>query len=541
VQPSRAGLSRTRIEALVPWVAALAVALPVLAHRYPAMLDLPGHEEIVAAMRYHGDRVRYPAGLMAWNLGHPNQLFYFLACALSYLVPVAMACKVVIAGAAAGVPLGAARLADHVGVSRWVALGAAPIGLGFLFYFGMVGNLLALGLVLAVLPVLDGLALSPTAGRSACATGLMLVLYVAHDGGLLVAAIALVVLSIGQPLAAGAVACRVAPLVVSGSVALFEQMYAMANAGPNLRAVPRVIDLTLERKLGTMPESLLGLHGQASTQAAFFAIAAAIALLAVQRISSRPFGARSHGIAWVVDHRFECVGAALCIGYFVVPFAYGGAMWLHARFLAAGVPVLAVAAAPRLPVRPWPGARVVAAAAVALTLALVLPDLAATSRACADLEPLLALVQPGSAIAPVDVGGTPAKHLVMTAAGAGARAAAERGGRVAASFTQTSPIPPVIVAPAHRWEDSLLRLSRDTLALEPARDLHLFRYVLAWTREGQQGALEQALSPEARLVARSGGWLLFESTLSLDPVLAPEPVRPAAETLRARLGSQSRR
>jgi hypothetical protein len=530
-----------RLEAVVPWAAALAVAVPVLAYRYPAMLDLPCHEEIVAAMRHWGDAARYPVGLMAWNLGHPNQLFYFLACALSYVVPVATACKVVAAVAVAGVPLGAARLADHVGVSRWVALAAAPVGLGILFYFGMVGNLLALGLVLATLPALDGLAQAPTVQRAGWATGLMLSLYLAHDGALLVGALALAMFSIGQPLAPGATGCRLAPLAVSGTVAVLEQANAMAHGGPNLRSLPRVIDLTLEQKLRTMPEALLGLRGLASTQPAFFVIVAAVALLGVQRASSRPFGTRSHGVTWIVDHRFECLGAALCLGYFLVPFAYTGAMWLNARLLAAGVPVLAVALAPRLPVRPWPGWRAVAAGGVALVIALVLPDLARTSSAYADLEPLLGLVQPGSAIAAVDVGGTPARNLVMTAGGAAARAAAERGGRMAVSFTQTSPIPPVIVDPAHRWDDSLLRLSGDSLALEPARDLHLYRYVLAWTLEGQQGSVEQALSPEARLVARSGGWLLFESTLALEPLLAPEPARPAAETLRARLSSLSRR
>jgi hypothetical protein len=535
VQPARAALSRTRLEVLVPWAAALVVALPVLAHGHPAMLDLPCHEEIVAAMVHGGDRARYPAGLLRWNLGHPNQLFYFLAGALALVVPVAVACKVVVAAAVGGVPLGAARLADHVGVSRWVTIGVAPLGLGLVFYFGMVGNLLVLPIVLAMLPALDGFAQAPTPGRAARVTGLMLLLYLAHEAGLLVGAIALVVLSVGQPVTPRALALRAAPLAVSGGVALLEIRLSIAHLGPNLRALPPLIDLTIEQKLRGMPEALLGLHGRTSVLPAFVAIGATITLLAVQRVATRPFGTRSHGTAWVVDHRFECLAVALCLGYFVCPFAIVGAMWLNARLLVVGVAVLAVTAAPRLPRRPWPGALAVAAAAVALSVALVLPALSATSMVYADLEPLLGLVQPGSAVAPVDVGGTPTKYLVMTAAGAGARAAAERGGRMAASFTQTSPIPPVVIAPGARWEDSLLRLSRDTLALEPARDLHLFRYVIAWTREGQQAWVERALAPEARLVGRSGGWLLFESTLALDPVASPEVVRPPGETLRARL------
>ena len=40
----------------------------------------------LAAMRHFGDASRYPPGLLAWNLGHPNQLFHLLAWPLSYVV-----------------------------------------------------------------------------------------------------------------------------------------------------------------------------------------------------------------------------------------------------------------------------------------------------------------------------------------------------------------------------------------------------------------------------------------------------------------------
>jgi hypothetical protein len=100
---------------------------------------------------------------------------------------------------------------------------------------------------------------------------------------------------------------------------------------------------------------------------------------------------------------------------------------------------------------------------------------------------------------------------------------------------QTSPIPAVIIAPGHRWDDSLSRMAVDSLSLEPAFDLRRFRYVLAWTATGDSADVTRALLPEARLVARSGGWLLFESTQLAETVLSVEPTPGREESLRARL------
>jgi hypothetical protein len=75
----------------------------------------------------------------------------------------------------------------------------------------------------------------------------------------------------------------------------------------------------------------------------------------------------------------------------------------------------------------------------------------------------------------------------------------------------------------------------DSLSLEPAFDLRRFRYVLAWTAQGDADDVTQALLPEARLIARSGAWLLFESTLPVESLLSVEPTSGGAESLRARL------
>lgn len=531
--------ARAAAERAAPWIGASIAVLPLLAGRYPPMIDLPCHEEIVAAMRHFGDASRYPPGLMRWNLGHPNQLFYFLAAALSFVWPVDVACKLVVGASVAGVPLGAGRLAHHLGVSRRVAIAVAPLALGFFFYFGFVGNVLALGLLLASLPELDRLARAPTPGRAAGAALVLLVLYLAHDSALVIGGLSVAVLSLGRPLLRPATAWRAAPLAVVGALGFDEELYALRYRGSNLRALPQVIELGFEQKWDGVPQALLGLHGADAVRPVFWASMTCIVLLATHRALGARAPLRAAGVkGWLDAHRFLCLGVALVVAYFEVPFAFGGAMWLHARFLGPAVAVLAVSLAPRSARRPAAMARLAYTAsgvAGSLMLLLVRRELGATSAVYADLDPLLGSIQPGSAIAPLDVVGAPLRGLTFTVAGAAARAAAERGGRMAASFTQASPIPPVVVAPEHRWEESFFRLSRDTLSLEPARDFHRFRYALAWTLPGQDGPLARAVAPEARLVARSGGWLLFESTLSLDSVLSPEPEGAASETVRSRL------
>ncbi len=524
------------VDRAVPWIAALVVAAPVVIGRYPPMIDLPCHEEVVAAMRHFGDAARYPPGLLTWNLGYPNQLFYILAWALALVMPVAVACKMVVAASVAAVPLAAGRLADHLRASRWIAILVAPLGLGFFFYFGFVGNLLSLGMLIASMPVFDRLANSPTPKRAVAATLALLLLYTAHDSAIVIGSVAIVVLSIGRPVVPSAAAWRATPLVIGACLVIGQVAHAMRHLGPNLRALPRFIDLATWQKFDQLPEALLGLHGSTTTRPAFFLVVAVVALLAIHRMRAIAFPTREAGVRdWLDAHRFEVLGCVLIGFYFVVPFAFSGAMWLHARFLTPGVVLLAIALAPRQPLRMPIAARVGSVVAVLAVLALVKPEIVATGAVYSDLDPLLERIAPGSAIAPVDLSGGVRRWLVFSVAGAASRASAERGGRMAASFIQTSPIPAVIVAPEHRWEDSMSRMALDSLFFEPAFDLRRFRYVLAWTASANVDDVTRALLPEARLIARSGGWLLFESTLPLESLLSAEPTSGGAESLRARL------
>ncbi len=537
--------ARGVLEGAIVCAAAVAVALPLAFCRYPPMHDLPCHEEIVAAMRYFWDRTRYPPGLLAWNLGYPNQLFYLLAASLSLLVPVAIACKLVVAFSVAAVPLAGARLADHLQVSRWSAIATAPLGLGFFFYFGFVGNLLGLSLLLASLPLLDTFTRRPTGRGFGAATLTLFLLYEAHESVLLIGCLSIVVLALGRPLRMRETILRMSPVALAACGMLLAQARAMHRMSANLGALPRVFDLALWQKRDGFPQALLGLHGSSTTLLPFYVVTSAVGLQAVHGSWRRAYRSAPEGIRGRLDHyRFELLGALLVALYFAFPFSIVGAMWLHARFLLPGVAILAIALAPRLPARPSLPARLAAIAAVGAMISLIRPELAATGALYGDLEPLLSEIAPASAVASLDPVGGQIRGLVFSVGGAAARASAERGGRMGATFIHASPIAPIVIAREHRWEDSFARMDADSLSFLPAFDLRRFRYVLAWTLAGQADALTAALAPEARLVDHSGGRLLYESTLPLESILSTEPASSGGDSVRdcleARRGAAGR-
>src|SRR5579863_5750307 len=97
--------SPDRAAQLAPWIGGAVLALPVLIARYPPMSDLPLHEASVGLLRHWGDPHFAPPTLYFLNLGHANQLFSILCFALSLVMPIAWASKVVVASAILGLPV----------------------------------------------------------------------------------------------------------------------------------------------------------------------------------------------------------------------------------------------------------------------------------------------------------------------------------------------------------------------------------------------------------------------------------------------------
>ena len=115
---------------------------------------------------------------------------------------------------------------------------------------------------------------------------------------------------------------------------------------------------------------------------------------------------------------------------------------------------------------------------------------------------------------------------------------AVRGGRTSYAFTR-SPIAPIMMTPAYRWDEIDLRMRADTREFRPSHDLHYFRYVLVHSRIVDQLVVTSlALQPEAHMLEISGEWALLESTLLPPPAMSPEGSPPLLTdgNLRARVG-----
>jgi len=535
-------MDRGRLHALleraVPFVAALAIVWPLAAYRYAACADLPFHEEIVAAMRYHADPSHYPPGYFVWRLGMPNQLFYYLAYSLTFVVSAHVACAVVLGASVAGIPLAAANLANHLGKTRWVAMAVAPIAIGFLFRCGFVGNVLGLALFLWLLPLFDRFAAKPTAAGAASAVLALLLLDLAHESAMTFGMLAVVVLSIGRRLRASEIALRALPLAIAFTAFVVAHVMGMAMGGPVIRRLPHIVFTPTWQKNAELAKSILGTYAEEHMGPPTYAFVATLALLAWDALRTRDrTGTRRAGWgARVAEYRFVALGALLVWVYYLMPWEVDGAMWINQRYLSPGVAILAVAIAPRSKRGPSIVTRAASLAAVGTALALALPSFATTSAALSELDALIPLVAKGSAVGNVEVF-TPHPYTYVLSVGAAVtRVTAARGGRTTSSFLLDSPIPPLVVAPKYRWDD--LEVNHQGMALRPQYDFRELRYFIAWLRLASvdDAPLTAALAPDARFVARSGSWVLYESTHDVASIASPElPVPAGAETLADRL------
>jgi hypothetical protein len=545
---------RILAESLVPWLAGLLLATPVLVAYYPPMTDLPFHEAAIGLLRHLHDPTMVPPGLYRLNIGEPNQLFHLSGWGLSYLVSTRWAAKLVVAAAVVAIPVCAARFARSVGASPLAALVVTPMALGWLFSWGLIANLLGLAALLWVLPMLDRHAQRPSGTTTLWTLGGIVLLYFAHEAMMLVYMGAAAWLAFILPWSWRKTPLRAAPLVFGVAVTVGQELYQQHLRSPAILGIPVVWD-PLVHKIIRIPYIVLPATDEIVQLGMLVLCALTIAsfywLRWRERRESPVAGGRSRGRwawpmawdwtgthirEWAWRYRWETAALGLFAAYFAFPATLKGATLIYQRWFPPAFALFAVVGAPRdLRVR---------AGRVALLTVLVLPvgtllaswpAFADSDRAYRSFEQLLPLIEPGSALAELDLGpGDPTRTFSLGPSGG--RVLATRGGRLDYAFTD-SPASPVILQRRYQWNEALVRIGFDCWAFRPAHDFKSFRYALVRTSDAHVATLAQiALAPEGRYVATAGEWVLFESTVPVIPLTSP-PIHlpnPPPEELRDR-------
>jgi hypothetical protein len=500
-----------RMERHAPLAAGLALALPVILARYPPMGDLPLHEAIVGVLRHYGDPKYFPEGLYQLNLGEPNQLFYVPAYLVSWVASTATAVKIVVAMAVLSIPLCAARFADYVGVTRWAAVVVSALGLGWMFFWGLVANMIGLAALMYVLPTFDRYLATPTKKGLWASLGGMVLLYLSHEAMMVAACAVFALITVLLPLRPKDVAMRAIPPAFAVLLGVAQVIY-QAPLVPTVAHGRAVTYHSMAHKIAIIPGALFAGY-EVWVRNTMFAVAMVIVVaLGVERWRSRskePLGLRER----LYRLRFPLVATGLMIAYFAAPLTANAATLIYHRFLPPAFVIFVISlSAPR----EGPHVRVVprlSAAAVPLaSLLTAWPSFADANVVTQDLDHVMSFMEYREATCVVELGPVPQYRLFHPETMA-ARIVAERGGRYIYDYT-TSSISPAILARKHLWYDTITRLSAESDQFRPKHDFRRFRYMLLHTTNREWGiAAGLVMKKEAHLVAYQGEWFLYESDL----------------------------
>ena len=520
------------VERFAPLAVGFAFAVPVLWAAFPPMDDLPLHEASIGLLRHWADPRFVPHTVYFVNLGHSNQLFSLIVLALSYLFPMAWATKLGVALVLVALPVGAARFADYLEAPRWTALLVAPLGFGWLFFWGLVQNMIGLAVLLMLLPTIDRFAANPTKRGAIKVCGAMILFHFAHQAMQIAACGALILGSIGVRQNLRSVALRLTVLVFSGVVILCAHEYAWHLADPRHLATPDTRFVPLDHKLLTIPGVLFGGFEPYIRNSMMVLALIPLVLFALDRAKNArdaraavvpavpPLAARFHAL------RFEVLALVLLVIYFAAPSTVKSTTLVYHRALPPAWAILAVslAAGTRRTARLLP--RALCPLLPLGSLLIAWPTFVDSDRVYSDLRAILPHLDPGSAVLVLEYGERLPGRLWNPSV-VGGTIVAERGGRTMIDYTQ-SPISVVSQYPNKEWAEVRTRIKRRFLELRPAWDFTRFRYFLFECREPELAtAVSAALASTMRLVATQGDFFLFESTLPRVPIDAddaPVPV-----------------
>ncbi len=526
-------MGRPAAQTLAPWIAGVLTAVPIVVVRYPPMGDLAMHEAQVAILRHLSDPTFVPPGLYRFIGPQANQLFHLTALALSYVVPTALACKLVVAAAVLATPVLGARLLARRGLSTWPALALCPVVLGWMFTWGLVGSMLGFAVLLYALPALERLARRPSPRAAAAAALVTLLAFFAHASSALALAICASYFAIVRTRRwrAGPSLLRGTPALVVLALGLAQGRVAAALRGAHMQSLGDEYGAEPLDRLRIFAGAIFG--GQDVGRLAALGIVTCAALVASAWCASRGREVPLRLALW--RHRYAVLAATFFFLYLGFPMTYGGNTLLAHRFLAPMCACLVVACA----CAARRASRLSAALAVAAPAVLVVfaaPSFVSSDARFRALDEVIAFIPNNTAVAQLDLTLRP-PGLVAPVVGAAGRVQAERGGRMLFAFTDNPPNP-VYLRPGASWDEPVARLSRAPFAFIPAHDLRRFAFVLVHDpQRDAQELIGAAFEPEGEVVARRGDWMLVRSRLAVLPIDGPDVPVPSAppETLGARV------
>jgi hypothetical protein len=532
---------------LIPWATGLVLALPVLVAHYPPMADIPLHEAVVGLLRHWGDSSYVPPNVYVLNLGQPNQLFYFLilGAALAFHVSVTAAMKLVVAATLLLMPVAAAHLADHLGVTRWTAVLVAPLALGWMFFWGLLANLQGFDAYFFALPALDRLCEKPTPRRALAACGWMVLLHFTHDQLALTAAGTLVLFSLCARTHGRVDAMRLFPAALATALVLAARHETLSLYDSGGATHPAFAWDSIGHKFASVPTVLFAAYEPWVRLVVFGVCALPIGLFVAENVRAN-HDRRGGWREQLHARRFEVLGTAFVVSYFASPASMQSTTLIYQRFLPLAWTVFAVALGPpAAPARLSGLSRLSRLAASVVPLVPLLtswPAFVESSTVYRDLDACIARMDRGSTYAVIELGPMRDYEMYRPVSGVG-HVVAVLGGRGLADFSH-SPAAPVFKKV--QWEEEVARLAADSYHFFPEYDLTRFKYAILHSPDATimaVGAL--AMEPDARVVFQQGEWTVMESTHLRVPIDAPDQPLPVSrgKTLgtRARLVAEAMR
>jgi len=523
----------SRIEHFAPWLAGAILSLPVLLSHYPPMADLPLHEAVVGLLRHWGDPTYVPPDVYELNLGQANQLFYFLILPLSYPLGVTIATKVVVVATLVLLPVSLAHTADHLGVTRWTAVALAPLGLGWMFFWGLLANLIGFAIYFFALPRFDVFCQRPTWRGFWAVCGWVVLLHFAHDSMALFAGGTLVVFTVCSWRRWQENVMRLVPAVLGIALTFSARFTALKIQNAHAASLPTFAWYSLWHKIWTLPGVIYGGYEWQVRDLIFAVCAVPIVMFAIERWRNRSHTERTPR-DWLFHFRFELVGAGLLLGYFAAPVNLGPTTLVYHRFLAPAWALFVLTAATRVRLEaPWRLPRILAAFVPFVPILTSWPRFVDSDRTYKQLDEIIDHMDKGSTYLVLELGPTNDYWLYSPITGMG-HIVARLGGRGLYDSTD-SLASPVHLRSDRAWTHIYERLDMHSYRFMPPFDLTRFRYVILHTTDWSVDAVvSKAIEPEARFVFRAGEWTLMESTLPLVPPNAPDALVPLPHPLTLR-------